>query len=35
MAVECMMLKVSKVKRRDCQKFGIVLLEAGNVIIKP
>jgi hypothetical protein len=29
------MLKVSKVKRRDCNKLGIVLLEAGNVKIKP
>ncbi|OUL18859.1 ribonuclease PH [Nostoc sp. RF31YmG] len=30
-----MMLKVSKVKKGDCNKFGIVLLEAGTVMIKP
>jgi len=29
------MLKVSKVKKGDCNKFGIVLLEAGNMIMKP
>jgi hypothetical protein len=29
------MLKVSKVKKGDCQKLGIVLLKAGNVKMKP
>ncbi|MBD6616298.1 ribonuclease PH [Komarekiella sp. 'clone 1'] len=29
------MLKVSKVKKGNCNKFGIVLLEVGNMIIKP
>ncbi|MCF4970673.1 ribonuclease PH [Nostoc sp. CMAA1605] len=30
-----MMLKVSKVKKVSCHKFGIVLLEDGNVMMKP
>ncbi|HBW31837.1 MAG TPA: ribonuclease PH [Nostoc sp. UBA8866] len=30
-----MMLRVSKVKKGGCQKLGIVLLEAGNVMMKP
>jgi len=30
-----MMLKVSKVKKENCHKFGIVLLEASKVMIKP
>jgi hypothetical protein len=29
------MLKVSKVKPGNSQKFGIVLLEAGNLMVKP
>jgi hypothetical protein len=29
------MLRVSKVKKVVCQKLGIVLLEEGNVMIKP
>jgi hypothetical protein len=29
------MLKVSKVKKADCHKFGMVLLEDGNVMMKP
>jgi hypothetical protein len=29
------MLKVSEVQRMVCKKFDIVLLEAGNVKIKP
>ncbi|OYD96475.1 ribonuclease PH [Nostoc sp. 'Peltigera membranacea cyanobiont' 210A] len=29
------MLNVSKVKKGDCNKFGIVLLEASNMMMKP
>jgi len=29
------MLNVSKVKNWDCNKFGIVLLEASNMMKKP
>jgi hypothetical protein len=29
------MLKVSKVKKEDCNKLGIVLLEAGKMMMKP
>ncbi|RCJ16978.1 ribonuclease PH [Nostoc sp. ATCC 43529] len=28
------MLNVSKVKKGDCKKFGIVLLEASNMMMK-
>ncbi|WP_277880402.1 MULTISPECIES: hypothetical protein [unclassified Calothrix] len=30
-----LILKVSKVQTGDCNKFGIVLLEAGKMMIKP
>jgi hypothetical protein len=29
------MLNVSKVKKEDCNKFGMVLLEASNMMMKP
>jgi hypothetical protein len=29
------MLNVSKVKKGDCNKFGMVLLEASNMMMKP
>jgi hypothetical protein len=29
------MLNVSKVKKEDCNKFGIVLPEASNMMMKP
>jgi len=35
MTVYLLMLKVSEFQKVSCHKFGIVLLEDGNVMMKP